>query len=70
MLPEQKNGNKVLEYHGSDFEAVEMAGMGKFHLKPHADGGHARVVSSYMEAIGQLICRHPAAIGRLRNFTI
>jgi hypothetical protein len=70
MLPEQKNGNKVLEYHGSDFEAVEMAGMGKFHLKPHADGGHARVVSSYMEAIGQLICKHPAAIGRLRNFTI
>jgi hypothetical protein len=70
MLPEQKNGEKVIEYHGTDFEAVEMPGMGKFHLKPGATGGHERNVVSYMEAIGQLICKHPAAIGRLRGFTI
>ena len=70
ILPEQNNGDKVLEYHGSDFESVEMEGMGKFHLRPSSSGGHERNVTSYMEAIGQLVCKHPAAIGRLRNFTL
>ena len=70
ILPEQTNGDKVLEYHGSDFEKVAMSGMSEFHLKPSASGGFERNVVCYMEAIGQLICKHPAAIGRLRNFTI
>jgi hypothetical protein len=68
-LPEQKNGEKVLEYWGSDFEPVQAEGMGKFHLKAGASG-YERAMVSYMEAIGQLVCRHPAAIGRLRNFTL
>ena len=70
ILPEQTNGDKVLEYHGSDFEKVAMSGMSEFHLKPSSNGGFERNVVCYMEAIGQLICKHPAAIGRLRNFTI
>lgn len=69
-LPEQKNGEKVLEYWGTDFEPVQGEGMSRFHLKPGANGGHDRAMVSYMEAIGQLVCRHPAAIGRLRNFTL
>lgn len=69
-LPEEKNGEKVLEYWGSDFEPVQGEGMSKFHLKPGANGGHDRAMVSYMEAIGQLVARHPAAIGRLRNFTL
>lgn len=68
-LPEQKNGEKVLEYWGSDFEPVQAEGMGKFHLKANG-AGYDRAMVSYMEAIGQLVCRHPAAIGRLRNFTL
>lgn len=69
-LPEAKSGNKVLEYYGTDFEPVKMGGMGEFHLKPAATGGHERRISSYMEALGALICKHPAAIGRLENFTV
>jgi hypothetical protein len=68
-LPEQKNGEKVLEYWGSDFEPVQAEGMGRFHLKAGASG-YERAMVSYMEAIGQLVSRHPAAIGRLRNFTL
>lgn len=70
ILPEATNGDKVLEYHGSDFEKVQMGGMSEFHLKPASGGGYERNVQCFMEAIGQLICKHPAAIGRLRNFTI
>jgi hypothetical protein len=69
-LPQAKAGNKVLEYWGTDFEPVKMGGMGEFHLKPSAAGGHERRISSYMEALCCLICKHPAAIGRLENFTV
>jgi hypothetical protein len=70
-LPENKsNKGKVIEYHGTDFEPVSMGGkMGEWHLKPSSSGGHERKISSYMEALGVLICKHPAAIGRLENFT-
>lgn len=68
-LPEAKSGNKVIEFYGTDFEPVKMGGMGEFHLKPSATGGHERRISSYMEALGCLVCKHPAAIGRLENFT-
>lgn len=70
MLPEQKSGNKVIEYFGTDFEPVKMGGMGEFHLKPASGGGHERRIASYMEALGVIICKHPAAIGRLENFTV
>lgn len=68
-LPEAKSGNKVLEYYGTDFEPVKMGSMGEFHLKPSDTGGHERRITSYMEALAVLICKHPAAIGRLENFT-
>lgn len=67
-LPEGKSGNKVLEAHMTDFDPVRMGGMGEFHLKPAASGGHERKIVSYMQALGTIICKHPAAIGRLENF--
>lgn len=71
VLPESRSGEgKVLEYHGTDFEPVRMNGMSEFHLKPSSSGGHERRVSSYMESLGTLICKHPAAIARLENFTL
>lgn len=71
VIPESTSGKgKVLEYHGTDFEPVRMGGMGEFHLRPSASGGHERIVTSYMEAVGTLICKHPAAIARLENFTV
>ena len=68
ILPDSKSGNKVLEYHGTDFEPVRV-GSSEMFLRPDADGGHQRRISSYMMALGSLICKHPAAIGRLENFT-
>lgn len=70
-LPENKSSKgKVLEFHGTDFEAVKMGGMGEFHLKPSSNGGHERKVVTYMESLQTLICKHPAAIARIENFTI
>jgi len=71
MIPEARSGQgKVLEYHGTDFEPVRMGGMGEFHLKPSSSGGHERRIVSYMESLGTLICKHPAAIARITNFTL
>jgi len=70
-LPESRSGGgKVLEYHGTDFEPVRMGGMGEFHLKPSSSGGHERRITSYLESLGTLICKHPAAIARIENFTL
>lgn len=71
MLPEAKNGKKVLEYHGSDFEAVKPAGQGsEFFLRPGSSGGHDRFIRSYLEGIAVLVCKHPAAICCVENFTV
>jgi hypothetical protein len=68
ILPESKAGQKVLEYHGSDFKTVKAPGGGDFHLKPSASGFVATVVS-YMQAIGVVICKHPASVAIIRNFS-
>jgi hypothetical protein len=68
ILPESKAGQKVLEFHGSDFKTVKAPGGGDFHLKPSASGFVATVVS-YMQAIGVVICKHPASISVIRNFS-
>jgi len=67
-LPETKAGEKVLEFHGSDFETVKAQGMSDFHLKP-SSSGYLNTVVSYLQAIGVLICKHPASVGVIRNFT-
>lgn len=69
ILPEAKSGEKVIEFHGSDFETVKGQGMGDFHLKPSASGGFVNTMVSYLQAIGVLICKHPASIAVVENFT-
>lgn len=70
MLPEEKSGaGKILEFHGSDFEPVRAPGGDEFHLKTGANG-YERRMQSFLEAYGVLICKHPAAIAQIRNFTI
>lgn len=70
MIPEGKGQEKVLEYHGSDFEPVRPAGEGsEFFLRPNASG-HDRFIRSYLEAVSLLICKHPAAINVVTNFTV
>lgn len=68
VLPEASSGDKVLEYHSTDFEQVKVNDMAAFNLKPSANG-YLRRVSSFMHGRQVLICKHPAAIGKLVNFT-
>lgn len=69
ILPETKAGEKVIEFHGSDFETVKAQGMGDFHLKPASSGGYVNTVVSYLQSIGVIICKHPASIAVVHNFT-
>lgn len=69
FLPETKAGAKVIEYYGTDFEPVKGPNMSSAHLKPAAGGGFERRVSMFWESLCCLIVKHPAAIGRLTNFT-
>jgi hypothetical protein len=67
-LPETKAGEKVLEFHGSDFETVKGQDMSDFHLKV-SGGAYRNAMVSYLQASGVLIAKHPASIGVIKNFT-
>lgn len=69
ILPETKAGEKVLEFHGSDFDTVKANDMSDFHLKSAAGGGYVNTVVSYLQAIGTMICKHPASIAVIEDFT-
>lgn len=69
MLPVDKNGEKVIEFHGSDFVPVKTPGGDQWHLKPGATGGHVNNMISYLQSCGVIVCKHPAAVVRVRNFT-
>ena len=67
ILPESKD---VLEFHGKDFELVEVNAGQKFHLSTAASGaGHARSQSAYLEGSAVVVVKHAAAIGVIKNFT-
>jgi hypothetical protein len=69
-LPETAGGEKVLEYWGTDFAPIRAKNGDEFLLKPHTSGGYSNMMVSYMRAYQTLICKMPAAIGRLENFTL
>lgn len=69
IMPETKASEKVIEFHGSDFETVKAQGDSDFHLKASASGGYVNTVVSYLQAIGVIICKHPAAVSVIHNFT-
>ena len=71
-MPEAKsNKDKAFELWGSDFHAVRPGGQGsEFFLKPASGGGHDRFIRSYLAGIFTLVCKHPAAVAVLHNFTV
>lgn len=69
ILPEAKQGDKVLEFHGSDFAPVRAKAGDEWHLKPGSGGGHVATMISYLQAIGVFICNHPASVAVIENFT-
>lgn len=74
-LPETKGGEKVIEFHGSDFETVKGQDMSDWHLKVASDSSSPYAASyrnamvSYLQASGVLICKHPQSVGVIKNFT-
>ena len=66
-MPETKAGEKVLEFHGSDFETVKGQDMSDFHLKVGANG-YTNAMVSYLLSTGVFICQHPRSIGVIHNF--
>ena len=69
MIPEAKSSDKILEFWGSDFESVKGQGMNDWHLKV-SSGEYVDVMVNYMISRGVFICKHPAAIAALHNFTV
>lgn len=69
-LPETAGGDKVLEYWGTDFAPIRAKNGDEFLLKPHTSGGYSNMMVSYLRAYQTLICKMPAAIGRLENFVL
>lgn len=69
ILPETKAGEKVMEFHGSDFDTVKANDMSDFHLKASSSGGYVNSVVSYLQAIGTMICKHPASVAVIEDFT-
>jgi hypothetical protein len=69
ILPETKAGEKVIEFHGSDFQTVKGQGMSDFNLKPGADGGYVNTMVSYLQSVGVIVAKHPAAVAVIENFT-
>lgn len=70
MLPENKaTKDKVIEFYGSDFEPVKVNDSGAFRMKQGSNGTE-RMVQTNMEAYVQLVCKHPAAICVVENFTL
>jgi len=71
VLPEGKqDGNKVISYFGTDFEAVSVSGGNSMMLKPSSSGGFEKNIVSYMQSRGTMVCHRPAAILQIRNFTV
>lgn len=70
FLPEAAGGEKVLQFHGSDWKAVKAPGGSEYHLNAASGGGYTNDIVSYMRGIGVLINRHPAAIIGLRDFVL
>jgi len=71
IMPEARQSQgKVFEYHGTDFMPVKAPNGSEFHLKASSAGGFENTIVSYMDSYGTLICKHPAAVAVIENFTL
>lgn len=70
ILPEGKaSGRKVLDDASYDFEPVRANNGDEFHLKVNSNG-YGNAMQSFLKGYCVLIANHPAAIARLKNFSL
>lgn len=71
ILPEGKTeGEKVLQFRGTDFKPATAENGDVFMFAPGTSGYHKRLMVSYMNGMGQLLNLHPAACVRLTNYVL
>lgn len=71
ILPEGKTeGQKVLQFRGTDFKPARAENGDVFMFAPGSAGYHKRLMVSYMNGMGQLVNLHPAACVKISNFTL
>lgn len=69
-LPESSNGKKIIEYRGTDFDAVKTKDGNAFFMKPSSSGGYENVMTAFVNAMGVLIVNRPSAIAVVKNFAL
>lgn len=69
MLPTEVNKDRVLEYHGTNFDTVNVGGSSSF-LNPSSTGSYSNEMVSFKRQIGTLFCRAPGAIVSVRNYGV
>jgi len=68
VKPEEKSGEKVFEYHGSDWKPVTVNNGQSFYLSSSGNS-HLNLMKQYLTSRGVLICRHAASVGVITNFS-
>lgn len=67
LIPSDAKGAGVLQLHGSEFQEVKAGASSEF-LANGADG-YETAIQKFMYGYLGLICRHPAAVAGIENFT-
>lgn len=67
VLPDDKG---VLEFHGRDFERVNIGGQKEFLKTSSTAGRYVKQAQAFMSASGVLVAKHPAGCGLMENFAI
>lgn len=70
LLPEHAAGDKVLEYHGTDWEQVKLGNGQSQFFNPSTDGRLTNEMVSFKEQRGVLLNRAPGAICCIRNYSL
>lgn len=70
FIPKPKGGQEnPLEFWGSEFRSVKAPGGVDTHLKA-SSSGYVNMIQHFLRSYHTFICRHPASIGFLKNFTV
>lgn len=70
FLPEEVTGEKVLEYHGTDWETVSLPKGGSMFFNPTTDGRYTNQMVAFKSQRGVLANRVPGGIACVRNYTL
>jgi hypothetical protein len=71
LIPEGKTeGQKVLQFRGTDFKPARAENGDVFMFAPGTSGYHRRLMVSYMSGMGQLLSLHNAACVKISGFKL